>query len=232
MWNVIRNFIPTDKDINLFCDYVGYEIDNADINNVFVYLTKIEDINLCCAGIGTSVEASKDKISCQRNAGLQLLKYAVKDRWGIDEDLGKIKVSENGKPYTEGYQFSISHCGGLVCVAISRKEVGVDLECVTTRRNWQGLSRRVLTIEEKGNSKFDSQTMTELWTKKEAVFKLRGDNVFSPSSIDPTLNCTDTIKNISLEDNDYVLTLATKEITNNYLIVKKAFFNKNKWELE
>lgn len=233
MWKVISNFIPTDIDINVYGGEKVEEFDNSCNNNVFVYLAKIDDVSLSSASTEVSRETNESKVATQKNAGLQLLKYALKDRWGINEDLSSIKLSDNGKPYAEGYQFSISHCGSLVCVAISKNiQVGVDLECVTTRRNWQGLSRRVLTAEERDNTNIDSQTMTSIWTKKEAVFKLLGDKVFSPSNIDYNQYCTDTIENITLVYNDYTLTLATKEITNNYLIIRKAFLNDNKWQLK
>ena len=232
MWNVISNFIHTDIDIVVYGGEKAKEIDNTSDGNVFVYLAKIEDIKLCSADIGTSKENKENKVLLQRNSGLALLKYAVKDRWGIDEDLSKIKVSDNGKPYVDNYKFSISHCGNLVCVAISKVEVGVDLECVTRGRDWRGLRRRVLTSQEKELLAEDSQTMTENWTKKEAVFKLVGGKVFSPSNIDIGKYYTDTLSGISCEDNDFVLSIATNDKTNNYLFVKKAFLYNNTWELD
>ncbi len=231
MRNITSSFVPTDKDIRLVKSGISSE-SNEGNNNVFVYLAKIEDVLLYSGSVdANNIDLKENKVSCQRRAGFSLLKYAVKDRWGIDEDLNNIKVSENGKPYTDGYQFSISHCNNLLCVAISMYEVGVDIECTTTQRNWKGLSRRVLTQKEKGNTSLDSQTMTELWTKKEAVFKLRGDKVFSPSHIDYKQYFIDTVQCVSLEEKDYILTLATKERTNNCLVLKKAIFNNNHWEL-
>jgi 4'-phosphopantetheinyl transferase len=196
---------------------------------VYVYIAKIKDILLC----SESLEDDSNKVSRQRHAGLNLLKYAVKDIWGIDEDLNKIKVDNNGKPYIDGYNFSISHCGGLVCVAISKINVGVDLECKTTRRQWDRLIRRVLTPSEKESiMSIDNQTITELWTKKEAIFKLLGDKVFSPSNIDVRGYHTDTLDNIDYEDDTFILSVATNEESNNYLFVKKAFLSNNIWELD
>ena len=227
MWNVVMNYIPTDKDINIMsCDIVN-KVDDCD-SNVYVYLAKIEDVIL----YNRVFNGCESKIERQSNAGLSLLKYAVKDRWDFDLDINNIKIDSNGKPYTNGYSFSISHCGELVCVAISKHNVGVDLECKTKSRQWQMLKRRVLTANEiKSITNIDSQKMTELWTKKEAIFKLLGDKVFSPNTIDVDEFCTETIDFISLEDNDYIISVATEELSNKYLLIKKICPFGNNWDL-
>ena len=105
--------------------------ENVD-NKVYVYIAKIDDIiNYCKSNEKCDINENKRLIHTK--AGYELLKYAVNDQWGIKEDLSNIKVSPNGKPYTDNYKFSISHCGDLVCVAISEKEVGVDLECISKK---------------------------------------------------------------------------------------------------
>ena len=237
MLKVICNFIPMDIDINISrCEYGKYDIDITCDNNVYVYLAKVKDIKRCteCMPESDKENFKETKRTIQSSSALSLLKYAVKDIWGIDEDFSALRVSENGKPYVDGYSFSISHSGALVCVAISKQEVGVDIECSTTPRNWLGLRRRVLTQKEKEEVTEDSKSMTEIWTKKEAVFKLLGDKVFSPSKIDIEGYYIDTIDDIwdAYDNEDYVLSVATKEKSNNYLFVKAARLHKDNWELE
>lgn len=78
-------------------------------------------------------------------------------------------------------QFSLSHSGGYVCVALSDQRVGVDLECVRPIRN--GLPARVLAPEElRQVAKLSDETAAffRFWTLKEAYLKytgtgLRGD---------------------------------------------------------
>ena len=201
-------------------------------NNVFVYLATIADVEefeLINNPNNKQNINTENKVIKQGVAGYNLLKYTVKDVWGIDEDLSNIKLSPNGKPYTDKYKFSISHCNGLVCVAISDKEVGVDLECETTQRKWDRLSRRVLTKEEKENINTDNKTMTINWTKKESVFKLLGDRVFSPSSIDISKYYTDTVQDIFYLDNFYTLSIASYEETANYLTIKRMGLLQEGW---
>ena len=223
MWNVICNFIPTDKDINVYSVSGEKDIDNTCDSNVYVYIAKINDIQLCFENSDLNVGGLTSKnSSIQSSSGYALLKYAVKDRWGIDEDFATLSVTENGKPYVEGYSFSISHSGALVCVAISKNEVGIDIECSTKRRNWLGLRRRVLTQKENEELATDNETMTSNWTKKEAVFKLLGGRVFNPSFITLEGYYIDTITDISLDEDNYILSVATREEVDNYLFVKKV----------
>mgnify|MGYP003335917736 CR=1 FL=1 len=58
-----------------------------------------------------------------------LLKYALeKERIAFPK---KILESEYGKPYIDGIHFNISHSKEYVVVAVSKEEVGCDIEKVT-----------------------------------------------------------------------------------------------------
>lgn len=228
MGNVICNFIPTDKDINVYSVSREKDIDNTCDSNVYVYIAKIKDIQLYFKNSDLNIGGLTCKNnSIQSSSAYALLKYAVKDRWGIDEDFSTLGITENGKPYIEGYKFSISHSEALVCVAISKNDVGVDLECATKRRNWLGLRRRVLTQKENEELATDNETMTSNWTQKEAVFKLMGGRVFSPNAIALEGYYIDTITDISLDEDNYILSVATKEKSESYLFVKKVVVYKD-----
>ena len=85
--------------------------------------------------------------------------------------------NEHGKPYFEGRKdlfFSISHCASAVAVVIDDEEVGIDIEEVS--RYKERLVDYVANDEEKsviGNV----EDFIELWTKKEAVFKMLGTGI-------------------------------------------------------
>ena len=243
MWKVECGLV-TDKDINVFSGYhddeLGITRDNiinqekimaekfsSYENKTFAYLAKIKDIELLNS---MNNQYQENKVMGQRQAWHILLQYAIMDKWGVKVDVNNIKISPNGKPYMDKYEFSISHCQGLVCVVISEVEVGVDIECATKPRQWQRLSRRVLTLEEQDISK-DEKTMTAIWTKKEAVFKLLGERVFNPSKIDISRYCVDTIDDIFYDDNFYILSVATHKKTANHLIVKTMQLLKEGWSL-
>ena len=90
--------------------------------------------------------------------------------------------NEHGKPFFEGRDdlfFSISHCKSAVAVAIDDKEVGVDIEEISRYR--ESLESYVLNEEEvprcARNDKSRAECFIEIWTQKEAVFKLLGTGI-------------------------------------------------------
>ena len=85
----------------------------------------------------------------------------------FDENL-KVSYSENGSPNLNNHQYiSISHSEDLVCVIISEKEIGIDIEKI---------SDKSLLLKEKfinsHHTKLNKKKSTLIWCIKEAVFKL------------------------------------------------------------
>lgn len=81
-------------------------------------------------------------------------------------------VSERGKPFLEGSQFSLSHCKGWCACIVADQLVGVDVEMLGRYR--YSLCRRFFTEEE--NAFLEKVTdvdfyFTLLWTCKEALAK-------------------------------------------------------------
>ena len=79
----------------------------------------------------------------------------------------KIYYSENGAPNLSNHQYiSISHSDDLVCIIISDKKVGMDIEMI---------SDKSLRLQEKfinsHHTKLNKEKSTLIWCIKEAVFK-------------------------------------------------------------
>ena len=84
----------------------------------------------------------------------------------FDENL-KISYSKNGSPNLSNHQYiSISHSDDLVCIIISDKKVGMDIEQI---------SEKSLLLKEKfinsHHTKLNKEKSTLIWCIKEAVFK-------------------------------------------------------------
>jgi phosphopantetheinyl transferase len=112
----------------------------------------------------------------QHLAGRYLLKYLFPDF-----PVSLIKVADTLKPFleNEAYHFSISHCGDYAAVIVSKNlRVGVDIEIPNEKvarikhkflhedelfiiENLKSLQRQVTPL----------QTLTILWSSKEAIFK-------------------------------------------------------------
>ena len=111
----------------------------------------------------------------QREAALRLLSGLV----GEDVILGH---NDEGAPYLPQHpelRVSISHCRSAVAVAVSDSgPVGIDVE--SRRRISEGLVERVCNEGEKAVVRAaadPTMTFLRLWTKKEAVLKMRGTGI-------------------------------------------------------
>lgn len=87
--------------------------------------------------------------------------------------------NEYGKPYLRlpPVYFSISHCKEAIAVAISDREVGIDVESRLRQISPELIdkvmnARERLYIDENKQERF-----IVLWTQKEAVLKLRGTGI-------------------------------------------------------
>lgn len=89
--------------------------------------------------------------------------------------------NEHGKPYLAEYpdiHFNLSHCKSGIVVAVSDQPVGIDIE--SYREASDSLIRYTMNEEEQRiirESEDPTRAFTEYWTKKEAVFKLRGTGI-------------------------------------------------------
>ena len=93
----------------------------------------------------------------------------------------RFKRNEHGKPFLADHpeiHFNISHCKNGIAVVVSDHPVGIDIE--SYRQVSDHLLRYTMNEEEYRiilESDDPVRTFTEYWTKKEAVFKLRGTGI-------------------------------------------------------
>ncbi|NSB12311.1 4'-phosphopantetheinyl transferase family protein [Clostridium beijerinckii] len=103
-----------------------------------------------------------------------LLRYALKFEYGIEETFN-FRYGKYGKPYLEKYpciKFNLTHCKQGVACIISRNEVGIDAELISS--NNIICSNTILTQKEMcllENSKDPEIIFTRLWTIKESYLK-------------------------------------------------------------
>ena len=145
----------------------------------------------------------------------RLLCQGLREKYGITI-LPTFRYGEHGKPYLErGPHFSLSHCRGAVCCAISDRPVGIDIEA-PDRHITDSLVRYTMTEEEMcqilqsprtappraGDSPRmgleEGRAFLRLWTRKEAVAKLLGTGI------------SDDFKNI-LSQGDYHIETRTSD---------------------
>ena len=112
-------------------------------------------------------------------AAYRLLQRALATEYGIDE-LPQFTYDANGKPVLAGHPdiyFSLSHCRAAVACAVSDRPVGIDVE--TLDHYSEEVAARVMNEEEMRQileSPHPDAAFTRLWTMKESLFKLTGDD--------------------------------------------------------
>lgn len=132
----------------------------------------------------------------------------------LDEEHPRLEHDDKGAPYLPDHPdlwVSISHCRTAVAVAVSSEDrVGIDVEC--RRRIGDGLMERVCAEDELAavRSAEDSvMAFLQLWTRKEAVLKMRGTGIQGFGSMVDALAASDcTIKDLETDLPDVVASLA------------------------
>lgn len=100
------------------------------------------------------------------------------------------RYTENGKPYLADNTayFSISHSEKWVALAVSDREIGLDLQKISPIR--PAVLRRCFTPQEQRWIDGDDRRFTQLWVKKEAYGKYTGRGLTAPFA---TLSYEDTV---------------------------------------
>ena len=112
-------------------------------------------------------------------AAYRLLQRALLLEYGINET-PVFTYDSKGKPLLQGHpdiHFSLSHCREAVAVAVSDHPIGIDIE--TTEHYSPEVARRVMSDDERRQIEESSHpeiAFTRLWTMKESLYKLTGDD--------------------------------------------------------
>lgn len=88
---------------------------------------------------------------------------------------------EHGKPYliNSPWHFNLSHSGDYVLCALSRREVGADIQ-IERKKNVKKIAERFFSEEENRmlkQSEDENADFFRLWTRKEAYGKLTGEGL-------------------------------------------------------
>lgn len=88
-----------------------------------------------------------------------------------------VKRDKNNKPYLEntiGLKFNISHTEGLVLLAFSKREVGIDVEKINYKFEFKDILENCFTRDEIINIDNNIISFYRYWTAKEAYLKCDG----------------------------------------------------------
>lgn len=125
--------------------------------------------------------AYKDK-----SQATEMLFYVLKKFHGVLADENSFSYNENGKPRLKDGKifFNVSHTKGLIMIAVSDREVGIDVENFAEKKvDCQKIAEKYFFADEikqisadsiDGNSLVDKKKFFILWTKKESAIKYAG----------------------------------------------------------
>lgn len=132
------------------------------------------------------LEPSENKV--KKNEYLHKESYKLLEKILYDNFIDKsvkivYKYSEYGKPslYNSDYKFNISYSEEMVCTAISKKEIGIDIELI--RKYNESLIKFVLSKDEReelNSVKNKEEYFFRLWTLKESYIKAIGKGLSCP----------------------------------------------------
>ena len=134
------------------------------------------------------------------------------ERQGLSHPF-RFERNEHGKPFLADYSdiyFNISHCKNGIAVAVSSQPIGIDIE--SYRNVSDSLIRYTMNEEEQriiAESDDPLRTFTEYWTKKEAVFKLRGTGI--THDLHNLLLGDEVVQTVVVPEKQYAYSTATKK---------------------
>lgn len=151
--------------------FIDDHIDDFDLQQA------LQDVSTQRRERAMSYRHERDRRLCV--AAYRLLQRALEAQYGITDQPQFIE-DEKGKPYLVGHRhihFSLSHCRAAVACAVSGSPVGVDIE--TLDHYDPEVAARVMSEEEMHHilsSPHPALTFTRLWTMKESLYKITGDD--------------------------------------------------------
>ncbi len=185
---------------------------------VYVYISGIsDDLNIHLPSYIDVKKISNQSVLAEKRSAYSLLYRAAKEFFGVDMDLSMLTKTESGKPVYPDFHFSISHSKGICAVALSKNNVGIDIEREISEERETRIKKKILHKNESPDT-----DITELWTKKEAVFKLTGKKIFIPHEIDTTVYNTES-KKVHFDGKEHTVTVATDNVT------ESIWQNNRKW---
>ena len=119
----------------------------------------------------------------------RLFEHALLKTFAYDIKKLEFTKAESGKWSCPSCEFSISHSGELVAVALSRKPVGVDIQ-VQKALISSTFEDRMLTEKERqtltalDDEKKRQTELIKLWTIKESIFKTFNSDKYIPAEIE------------------------------------------------
>lgn len=109
-----------------------------------------------------------------------LAMYVRQPADGLQFDTG-----DHGKPFMihhTSLHFNLSHSQDMAVLAVARQDIGIDVECINRKNDWQKIMQRFYTESEQKKilslpEMLQQRAFIEVWTRKEAHMKVTGQGL-------------------------------------------------------
>lgn len=189
-------------------DIIIYTISLPDFINLSTDLSRLLSFNELSRAERYYKEIDKNRFIISRS----VLKFILAAHTNLDARNITLDYYPNKKPYLASHPwlcFNVSHSGNIAVIAISRKEVGIDIEYISENFNFTNLlstifnDKEILAIKNAEDNKY---AFYNSWTRKEAFVKALGKGI------------DDDFKNIPCLDGQHSLDFLLIGTTENWQI--------------
>lgn len=198
------NNVEKDNKLSSIAVYIyDFSVQSVKDGNIF---GNIDFSDILCKKRREEIENIGDlKEKCRKYYSWKLLQFALAKR-GMDIKKQNFFRNKNGKWFANDVCFSISHTQNIVAVAVADCEVGIDIE-KSDRTVDKALFDKIACEEEK--EAFFSPAIKDiltLWTKKEAIFKRNGEEIFIAKDIN---TLAENVQTIVTEDKELIISVSS-----------------------
>ena len=130
-----------------------------------------------------------DEVRKHKYFAWKLLEYALMHSFAYDITKLELTKSPSGKWVSPSCEFSITHSGDLVAVAVSKKPVGVDIQVQKDVLS-SSFAERMFTKDEQEalallpDDQARKNELLNLWAQKESIFKTFNSYKYIPAEIE------------------------------------------------
>ena len=159
---------------------------------------------------------NNEKVKNEKYWAWKTLENALDYAFGYKLNQLNVQKNECGKWTCDKCCFSISHSDGVVVVAVSNREIGVDIESLSRFENKFLDEQKFNNFVDKIVAKKETRPttikeLTLLWVKKESAFKYKGENAFVPNAINTKGNKF-LIESACAQDKEYVFSVCGQNL--------------------
>ncbi len=150
------------------------------LRNKNVYEDKLKDMDSQRLEKIHQMKKTDDRL---RSLGAGLLINFIKNKYRIHD---RLQTDKFGKPYFENapLHFNISHSGNYVIAAVSKYEIGIDIQRVRADKHRIAeknfVAGECAYINAMEDEETQQQRFCEIWTVKEAYLKAKGIGLRKP----------------------------------------------------